>query len=81
LIIAVLGHTAINAFAVIFASKMDIVLLEGLIFLFGTGWLVWAWLIRPRDLDRLDPVLPPPPKVLFQESQITSNQIEESRYE
>ena len=78
---AVLGHTALNAFAVIFVSKMNIVLLEGIIFLFAIGWLAWAWMIRVQEPDLLVPVQPPLPEVSFQAPQITPSQIEESRYD
>jgi len=80
LLIAVFGHTAINAFAVIFASKMDIVLLEGIIFLFSAGWLYWAWRIREIDPEE-DLDLPVPDQVQISAAQVTSEQIEESRYD
>ncbi len=81
LLIALLGHTVFNAFAVILGTKMDLVLLEGILFLFAAGWLVWAWLIRVREPDLLDPVQAPLPEVRFKAPQITSDQIEESRYD
>jgi len=81
LLIALLGHTVLNAFVVIMAPMMDLVLLEGILFLFAAGWLVWAWMIRVREPDLLDPVLAPLPEVRFSAPKITSNQIEESRYD
>jgi uncharacterized membrane protein YhfC len=81
LLIALLGHTVFNAFVVILAPKMDLILLEGILFLFAAGWLVWAWLIRVREPDLLDPVQAPLPEVRFKAPQITSDQIEESRYD
>ncbi len=81
LLIALLGHTVLNAFVVILAPKMDLVLLEGILFLFAVGWLIWAWLVRVQEPDLLDPVQTPLPEVRFKAPQITSDQIEESRYD
>jgi uncharacterized membrane protein YhfC len=81
LIIALLGHTVLNAFVVVLAPKLDLVLLEGTLFLFAAGWLAWAWLVRVQEPDLLDPLQAPLPEVRFRTPQITSDQIEESRYD
>jgi len=80
-VIALLGHTVLDAFVVVFASKMNLVLLEGIIFLFGIGWLIWAWMIRTQEPDQLESDQPPLPEMRFKSPRITSNQIEESRYD
>lgn len=79
--VAVLGHTALNAIAVIFVTRMDLVLLEGLIFVFAGSWLFWAWQIRYRDPEMDEPSSPPPPEPGLRAPQITSKQVEESRYD
>jgi uncharacterized membrane protein YhfC len=79
--IALLGHAALDAFVVIFASKLDLVLLEGIMFLFASGWLYWSWMIRVQEPDLPEPDLAPMPEVRLQERQITSDEIEESRYD
>ena len=80
LIIAVLGHTGLDAFAVIAAKQMDFILLEAILFTFAAGWLYWSWRIRELDLDQeLDQ--PAPPSVQIPDAQITAEQIEESRYD
>jgi len=80
LAIAVLGHTALNAFAVIAVKSMDFVLLEAILFIFAAGWLYGSW--KVRHLDPEDPEeLPVPQKVQITAAQITPEQIEESRYD
>ncbi len=81
LLIALLGHTVLNAFVVVLAPKLDLVLLEGVLFLFAAGWLAWAWLVRVQEPDLLEPHQSPLPEVRFRTPQITSDQIEESRYD
>jgi uncharacterized membrane protein YhfC len=85
LVIAVLGHTAMNAYVVIAAPTFDFVLLEGLLFLFAAGWLLWTWNIRPRDPEPADLALktdPPPLSVVpTSEPVITRDQLEDSRYD
>ena len=80
LIIAVIGHTVMNAFAVIAVNQLDFLLLEGVLFIFAVGWLYWAWRIREinpeEDLD-----LPVPNQVQISAAQVTEEQIEESRYD
>lgn len=80
LIIAVLGHTLFNAFAVISVQQLDFLLMEGLIFIFAAGWLYLAWKIRELDQEEgLE--LPAPTQVQLIASQVTTEQIEESRYD
>ena len=80
LLIALLGHTVLDAFAVIAVKQMGFVLLEALLFGFALLWAAWAWLVRPRELGE-DEIEPPPPKLDLAASKISSEQIEESRYE
>ena len=80
LIIAVLGHTLLNAFAVVAVQQMDLVLMEAVIFVFAAGWLYWAWKIREIDPEeKLD--LPNPEQVQIAAVQATPEQLEESRYD
>ncbi len=79
-LVAVLGHTVLNAFAVIGVQQVDLVLMEAVLFIFAVGWLFWAWKIRVRDPEEsLEPPLPD--KVQLSASRVTTDQIEESRYE
>ena len=80
MVIAVIGHTAMNAFAVIGVNQLDILLLEGVLFIFAVGWLYWAWRIREIDPEE-DLDLPVPDQVQISAVQVTEEQIEESRYE
>ena len=80
LVIAVLGHTLLNAFAFIVAQQMELLLIEGLLLIFTAGWLYWIWKIKEIDPEEaLD--LPIPPQVQITAGQITPEQIEESRYD
>jgi len=80
LIIAVIGHTVLNAFAVIAVTQLDLVLMEAVIFVFAAGWLYWAWRIREIDPEE-DLDLPVPSHVQISAAQVTEEQIEESRYD
>lgn len=80
LIIAVLGHTALDAFAVIAVKQMDFLVLEGILLVFAAGWLYWAWKIREIDPEE-GPGLSIPEQVRISASQATAEQIEESRYD
>ncbi len=80
LIIAVIGHTILDAFAVIAVKQLDFLLLEGILFIFSVGWLYWAWRIREIDPEEgLE--LPMPEQVQISAAQVTEEQIEESRYD
>ncbi len=79
-LVALAGHTGMNAFAVVAAVKMDLLLLELLLFIFAVLWISWAWNVRPREEEE-EGLAPPPPELDLTVSQITSNQIEESRYD
>ena len=81
LIIAILGHTGLNAFAVVGIQKLNVVLLEGVLFLFGAGWLFWGWMVREKDPLEKDQEPPLPPPVQLSASQITPEHLEESRYD
>jgi uncharacterized membrane protein YhfC len=80
-LVAILGHTALNAFAVVAVKQMGFLLVEVLLFAFAVLWVSWAWLVRPREAHLTQPDLPPPPKTDLSAPQITSEQVEESRYE
>ncbi len=79
-LVALLGHAAIDGFAVIAVKQMDLLLIELLIFIFGLIWAIWAWFVRPQGGQKrtLDP---PPPKLNLSARKITREQMEESRYE
>ena len=81
LAIAVLGHTLLNAFAVISSQKMDFVLVESILFIFSLGWLFWAWASREREVEELKPELPLLRETRLQTQRITAEQLEESRYD
>ena len=81
LAIAVLGHTLLNAFAVISSRQLDFVLLESILFIFSLGWLFWAWSLRVRETEELMPELPLPGETRLKAQQITAEQLEESRYD
>ncbi|MCJ7733819.1 MAG: YhfC family intramembrane metalloprotease [Anaerolineales bacterium] len=81
LVIAVFGHALLNAFAVIALRQLDFILLEGIVFVFAGLWLGWAWFVRVKDPVDADEEPLPPPLVLSSAPQITSKQIEESRYD
>jgi uncharacterized membrane protein YhfC len=79
--VALAGHTVLDAYAVIFVSRLDLVLLEAILFVFAAGWLAWAWFIRARDPEGAEADQAPRPETRFRVPQITSQQIEESRYD
>lgn len=81
LLVAILGHTGFNAFAVIASTKMDILLLEALLFAFSGAWVIWAWFVRPKEETEgeLDP--PPSSEIKLSASLVTSEDLEESRYD
>jgi uncharacterized membrane protein YhfC len=81
LIIAILGHTAVDAMAVILPSRMSLILFEGILFVIAVGWFVWAWNIRARDPQFPEQREEPLPNVQIQPPDITTEQIEESRYD
>lgn len=80
LVMAVVGHMALDAFAVIGIKQLNLLVLEGVIFVFAAGWLYWAWSIREIDLSE-GVELPAPEQVQISASQATTDQIEESRYD
>jgi len=80
LIIAVIGHMALDAFAVVAVKQLDFILLEGVIFIFAAGWLYWAWRIREIDPEE-DLELFVPDQVQISAAPVTPEQIEESRYD
>jgi len=81
LVIALLGHTVLDALAVIGVSKMDLVLLESVIFVFALVWLRWSWMVRAKDPDDIEIIEESLPEQGYRAPQITAEQIEESRYD
>jgi uncharacterized membrane protein YhfC len=81
LVIAVLGHTVLDAFAVIAVQKLDYVLLESILFLFAAAWLIWSWSIREKDSEQESRSPVPPLEVIPRETDLTKQQVEESRYD
>ena len=78
--VALLGHTVLNGFALIAVNQMSLLLVELLLFAGALLWVAWAWLVRPRFAGQ-EGLKPPPPKPNLSVRQITTEQIEESRYE
>jgi uncharacterized membrane protein YhfC len=81
LIIAVLGHTILNAFVVIMADRIGLVLLEGILFMFALGWLGWAWTVRIKNPEEREVVQDQLPDLPSRTPRVTAEQIEESRYD
>jgi uncharacterized membrane protein YhfC len=81
LIIAIIGHTVLDAFVVIAVNKIDLVLLEGILFIFALGWFGWAWLVRIKDPGKEEEIKGDVPDLPSITPQITPEQIEESRYD
>jgi uncharacterized membrane protein YhfC len=80
LVIAVIGHTLLNAIAVIGIQKLDYVPLEAALFVFAVAWLIWAWKIREQEPeDEEDPL--PPGQIEIPDGQITQEQLDASRYD
>ena len=80
LLVGILGHTMLNAMAVIAVQQMSILMVEVLLFAFALIWVSWAWLVRPEEQPE-DQLAPPPPKPALTASKVSTDQIEESRYE
>ncbi len=80
LVIAILGHTLLDAFAVIAVKQMDFILLEVILFAFAASWLYWAWKIRAIDPEE-ESDSPVPPQVQISAAQISPEQIDESKYD
>lgn len=80
LLIAIIGHAFLNAFAVVVVRQVGLLLMELLLFGFGVFWVVWAWFVRPRQQAEQS-WDPPPPRPNLSDRQVTADQIEESRYE
>jgi uncharacterized membrane protein YhfC len=81
LLTAIIGHTLMDAFAVISVQKMDYVLLESILFVFAAGWLACAWFVRSRFEEDAGPPPPAPSEVHTKDSPATPQQLEESRYD
>lgn len=80
LIVAILGHALLDAFAVIAVQQMDFILLEGILLAFALSWLYGAWKIREVGPEQeLDPAAPP--QVQITAAQISPEQIDESKYD
>jgi len=84
---AVLWHTLVDFFAVYASQTWSIPLTEGIIFLFGLiGWGI-VFLLKDRGVEKIEPeavqqvIEPPVTPVTPAEKTLTTNDLEESRYE
>lgn len=81
LTIAVIGHTVLDAFAVIAVQKLNFVILESILFVFAAAWLIWAWTQRVIEEEEIIPVKQVQIELSSSNQQITGEQLEESRYD
>jgi len=81
LMIAVIGHTVLDAFAVIAVQKLNFVILESILFVFAAAWLFWAWTQRVIEHDEKIPSKKHKNELSASNQQITGEQLEESRYD
>ena len=81
LLIAILGHMVLDAFAVIAVQMMDFVILESILFLFAVGWLIWAWSLQIIENNEVLPDKQDPIQPILSSQPFTGNQLEESRYD
>ena len=80
-LVALVGHAAMDGFAVIGVKTIDLVLLEGILFVFALLWAAWSWMVRVRDRDNPREAGPAPLEIRRSDSEATTQQLEESRYE
>lgn len=80
MLVAIIGHTAFNASAVVAVKQLGFLQVELLLFVFALAWGFWAWFVRPEEKQE-GGFAPPPPKPDFPAPQVTAEQMEESRYE
>jgi uncharacterized membrane protein YhfC len=80
-LIALLGHAAMDAFAVIGVKTINLMLLEGILFAFALLFAAWSWVIRVRDPRLPEAAAPAPLEIRQSGTEATSRQLEESRYE
>jgi uncharacterized membrane protein YhfC len=81
LVVAILGHSVLNAAAVILAQQVNLILLEAVLFLFAAGWLSWCWSQRiveqtPQEREGFQSYL-----VGSSAPQVTPEQLDETRYD
>ena len=81
LMIAIMGHVLIDAFAVVAVKKIDYVLLESILFVFASVWLYLCWALRLVEKPTEEFSSTAVEKPLFIEPKITEEQLEESRYD
>ena len=81
LMIALLGHILLDAFAVVAVKSMDYVLLEGILFVFAAAWLLMCWSLRKIEEPAEELSGTPMEKPRLMEHKITEEQLEESRYD
>ena len=81
LVIAFLGHTLLDTFAVVAVKSMDLILLESILFVFAAGWLILCWTLRAVEEPEEDFSGALVEKLRFKEYVITEEQLEESRYD
>lgn len=81
-LVAVLGHTVLDAFAVFAVQRIDLIALEFVIFLAAAAWLAWAWLTRVKAEKPVPDQRQPIPEIdLSGAGQVTREQVEDSRYD
>lgn len=78
---AVMGHTALDAFAVVGLKTLNIYTLEALIFIAAAVWAVGAWRLRVRDEVSPEPSPAPPLQLKKSTAPVSPDSLEESRYE
>lgn len=81
LVIAILGHTILDAFAVIALQKLNFVILESILFVFAAVWLLWSWCQRMIEDPDVVPTKQQPKQLRPSNQHISGEQLEESRYD
>ena len=81
LVIAILGHTILDTFAVIAVQKLDFVILESILFVFAAAWLFWSWTQKVIEDPEVIPAKHYPKQLLRSDQHISGEQLEESRYD
>jgi len=78
---AILGHAALDAFAVFGVKTLNLFLLEGIILAFALVWAAAAWKFRHLGPETPQEPGRPPLELNPSNSEVTPQQLEESRYD